>query len=838
MIHQLIKGYIDGQILVVFISLVCLLFSGKVSAQETEYSSTEFEETKKMDAILVIDNSLSMDFKGHDPEGNRFEGAKIFIDKCEESDNIALVDFSSSTILLLPLTKVTKGRKTVIKEVVSTVRSDRKLTDIYSALEVALQELRSNSVNPLHIPVVVLLTDGETDVIDGTPEQKHKAAKLSEKMLLSKLLPAYQENYVPIYTIALKNAIDTSLLQILAEKSKLPEQLNEQHYFHVSPGIDLINSFSKIISQIKKKPRVAEKFHFTGEPIEKTTTTIPLTKKIGFEVLLGHREGMNIALRNPKDEIVEPTSFGKKYNFYEVDKPQPGQWKVSIEGEGENEVILAMFRDEEITINLPFPIRFQLGDKILIFANVKYKGSIVNSSTVIELSGRKRMFSIKQLLLLIHRPDGRTEGPFGLEKQMGSYTYSYENADIVGKYTLNFKLIGDIEGKEIQIEAQKEISVFQGVGRPVVSFEKLKEKYTPLSPIELKIVVKKNAELMQHSSIKVKAHSPRGSKALSIPRRNLALYSLTFTETEKEGEYTFTIEESEDYEAIETQQIVSITPLSIFPLRLLLTILIVVFTTVGLGAAAIKLRKWILAMKSRLLVKEFQEKTQPEIIKDVGTTFAMPDEILLWEDFTAVEQIYFLKQEGICSLTCAVGNNVILNDLILSKSEKATLNNGDVIRVNGLGFKVGLAEDKPASVLLYYLEGVMIKIYRTVEKVAWLVKKIATRALLVGDVIPMNFIKGDILYVGQDEGMEFPKPNDISIPHPSVTPRQISIRKDNSSNCFLTALDGKTVVNGHPLRREDKWRLRNNDAIKIGDFVFSFVILDDKPHLKLVEYHD
>ncbi|MFQ6114844.1 MAG: VWA domain-containing protein, partial [bacterium] len=201
-----------------------------------------------------------------------------------------------------------------MKKLVSTVRSGRKLTDINSALELALQELRSDRANPLHIPVVILLTDGEIDVVEGTPTQKRLAAQRSEKILLSKTLPAYPKNYIPIYTIALKSVIDTSLLQILAERSKLPQQVNEEHYFQVSSGADLVEIFSKIISQIKKQPRVAEKFHFTGEPIKQTTTTTPFTKKIGFDVILDHKENMDITLKNPEGEIVEPTSQEKKYN--------------------------------------------------------------------------------------------------------------------------------------------------------------------------------------------------------------------------------------------------------------------------------------------------------------------------------------------------------------------------------------------------------------------------------------------------------------------------------------------------------------------------------------------
>ena len=84
------------------------------------------DSPKGIDAVLLIDNSGSMDWLGHDPEGNRFEGARIFIDKSEEGDNIALIDFSGSSERIMPLTKVTQARKSTMKSIVSTVRSNRK----------------------------------------------------------------------------------------------------------------------------------------------------------------------------------------------------------------------------------------------------------------------------------------------------------------------------------------------------------------------------------------------------------------------------------------------------------------------------------------------------------------------------------------------------------------------------------------------------------------------------------------------------------------------------------------------------------------------------------------
>ncbi|RLC67461.1 MAG: hypothetical protein DRI52_10845, partial [Chloroflexi bacterium] len=143
-------------------------------------------EERNLALCLLIDNAGSMDCAGHDPKGLRWEAAKLVIDKTRKGDYICLVDFSDRPFILQPLIRVdgSSAQKRRIKERSGVILSNRKLTDIDSALKVALDQLKAA---PSKITkAVILLTDGEVDVVEGTPQEKKVAAEMSKSVILSK----------------------------------------------------------------------------------------------------------------------------------------------------------------------------------------------------------------------------------------------------------------------------------------------------------------------------------------------------------------------------------------------------------------------------------------------------------------------------------------------------------------------------------------------------------------------------------------------------------------------------------------------------------------------------
>ena len=817
------RDSIDGRI-DIFIAILILIALGEVCVQAQSLNSNA---SQNMDVVLVIDNSGSMDWRGHDPEGARFESVRIFIDKSEEGDNIALIDFSSSSELILPLTKITKARESIMKSIVSTVRSDRRLTDIDSALRLALQELSGNRANLAHTPVVILLTDGEIDVVKGTPEQKQLAAKRSESILFSETIPKYVQNYIPIYTVALKSGMDASVLEKIAKQTKLREQVNERHYFFVLPGTELVEIFSTILGQIKKQSRVTKKYHFTGEPIHQATDTTSLTKKLDVDVLLDHREDMQVTLKGPDGQIVQPSSQGDKYNLYRINNPTPGKWYVSVKGEGENEVIIATNVDDDIKIDLPFASRFKLGEDIPIFANIVYKNKVVEGSVVeVELSGQKHPFELKEFLLSIQKPDGSESGPFPLKRKGGSYTYFYKEADMVGNYTLNFDLKANLMNRDIKLLAQRKVYVFQTVEPPTVLFKKLKEKYSIGDTVPIEFSVTKNARLMQNSSIPVEVSSLQGSEVISVPRKGLKTYSFSFTQTDQEGEYSFTAPKTEEYKVIGFQQsIVIVTPF-VFPWKLLVAG-ITLFAIIGLLILS-KIKGWHPWRKRPAKIIEMSELVE-EIRKEEDRP--IPDEILIWDKYSLAGYIHMakrmqLEKDHSYYLEYFGNVNIVLNDTLLSEGS-AVINPGDIVKLDKLTFEISLSD----NVTISETEDIRVAIFDKGDLIRWFVLSATLRPPQESDIIPLTFVRGDIVHIGRIWALQRIEPNDIMLLHPSVADRHITIRRDDDFNYFLKAL-GKTVLNGSVMEHEGEEQINDGDIVKIG--VFTFRIILERNRLRLI----
>ena len=117
---------------------------------------------KSIDAVLLIDSSGSMAWKDRDPGGLRKEGAKLFVDLCENNDRIGIMDFSTETNIVFPLYEIfTPQDKIVLKEKIDKIEAKGEFTDIVLALQTALKEMsraRNDSTK-----AVIFLTDGEID---------------------------------------------------------------------------------------------------------------------------------------------------------------------------------------------------------------------------------------------------------------------------------------------------------------------------------------------------------------------------------------------------------------------------------------------------------------------------------------------------------------------------------------------------------------------------------------------------------------------------------------------------------------------------------------------------
>ncbi len=739
-----------------------------------------------------------MDYAEHDREALRFQAAKILIDKCKAGDNLALVDFSGKSILLQPLTRITgdKRQKEYLKRQISTIKSDRRLTDIDAALRTALQEF-SKEKGSQNKKAVVLLTDGEIDTVVGSKAEKRQAARLSEEQILNNTVHGYLQNDIAIYAVALTDKSDQDFLEELADTTKSPQQAGEKYYFFSPSNTQLVDIFSQIINQLRGLAVSTHTFRVDGEVVQDILMVDPLAEEAEFQFTFEKGKKVNVNLRNPSKKIVQPTATEDTYQLYSLQNPEQGTWKATITSDENAMVTQTIAVAEDIQIATPFPNKFQGGTSWSIIANVKYKGkSMVENQFRVEINGAESIFSIEKLTVRIQHPNGKQKGPYTLKNSYGDYVFTYKSADTPGLYVLRFELKGNISGEDVKVRTEKYITVVADTGIPQLTFRKLKESYSVSEPINLEIEVTKNADAVHAQHILAHISSPDGSSTVGIPRKGQKLYELAYKQTDIEGEYTFTIAESKEYTIKTPSQKVTLLPAkNSSP---------IIFIGIALGIALLGC-----GIVATILVKRgiFQKLTKPklrktntaiEAIKNIKKDISQKVSKETPVPSAEMEPTDSESDEGITPIVNAMIGDIFSNssdEKIAADDEEITPTEPDVV------------EATPASV--------------PDEQIVADDEEITPAE---SDVVEVTL--SDILANFPDEIVHQRKDGIIQL---SLKKKKDAVARQSFVQVVVES--GQISINNKVVY-ESEGKMVNNDTIKIGAFSFKIVIKDGNMQLQ------
>ncbi|GGE79492.1 VWA domain-containing protein [Priestia taiwanensis] len=192
-------------------------FSSYILLNKTELDKVWAQEMKPphsgeiVDVELVIgfsiDSSGSMDL--NDPKGIRKQTAKKFVDKLDDNDKAAVIDFDMYADVLTPLT----SDKDTIKEAIDRIDSWGG-TNLTAGMRAAIDALKDNESD---VKYVILLTDG----------QGYYNHNLTKEAI---------DRGIVVFTIGLGNDIDEGLLQKIATETG-------GKYYHASTTDDLDGIF-------------------------------------------------------------------------------------------------------------------------------------------------------------------------------------------------------------------------------------------------------------------------------------------------------------------------------------------------------------------------------------------------------------------------------------------------------------------------------------------------------------------------------------------------------------------------------------------------------------------
>lgn len=189
--------FLDGRLMVSIGAVVCLVlvFLGTLLF-EWVYDHQQIKAFKGNSYIFVLDESGSM--SGNDPENIRYSAVNDVMDAMDADFPYAAYSFSDGYELLRDMAPQSAGK------LVRAADADMKMgmTNIRTAMEGLLEDIRSGRIASGTQPHVILMTDGAASDIDSL------FGFISNK----KFIQEYQKAGIPISTVGLGLA-DTALLQ-------------------------------------------------------------------------------------------------------------------------------------------------------------------------------------------------------------------------------------------------------------------------------------------------------------------------------------------------------------------------------------------------------------------------------------------------------------------------------------------------------------------------------------------------------------------------------------------------------------------------------------------------
>lgn len=206
------------------------IIDGEVSAEVSHFSTYILLNKKALDEVwqremkppltgdlknvelvigFAIDSSGSMSW--NDPTGIRLQTAKDFVDKLDDNDKAAVIDFDYYATVLSSLT----NDKMAIKDAIGLIDSSGG-TSLTAGMQASINEIKDD---PSSVKYIILLTDGVGDY-DSTLTQQ--AIDLG----------------IVVYTIGLGYGIDETLLMKIAADTG-------GSYYHAESSGDLIEIFNQ-----------------------------------------------------------------------------------------------------------------------------------------------------------------------------------------------------------------------------------------------------------------------------------------------------------------------------------------------------------------------------------------------------------------------------------------------------------------------------------------------------------------------------------------------------------------------------------------------------------------
>ncbi|MBP1176078.1 Mg-chelatase subunit ChlD [Paenibacillus sp. PvR133] len=344
------------------IGIICTMIMTSILAWQPQMANAASPSASKVDAVLVVDVSNSMNTSDPGKIGN--EAMKMFIDMLStQNDKVGIVAYTDVVQREKALLNITsEADKQELKTFIDGLNRGA-YTDTSVGVKEAIRILQDGKTAG-HAPMIVMLADGNNDFNKTTG----RAESQSDQDMAQAVAEA-KNSGVPIYTIGL-NA-DGKL-----NKKKLADiaQQTGGKSFITSSADDLPNILSEIFaSNLKLKVVPLQSITANGD-YQDVTVTVPNDSVLEANISIMSSKPVDARLIDPSGNTKPiPSSDvllskSKSYSLIKLLKPVAGDWKLQVKGvqQDQIDINLVFNYDLELKMDAPSAKSYKKGDAVQI----------------------------------------------------------------------------------------------------------------------------------------------------------------------------------------------------------------------------------------------------------------------------------------------------------------------------------------------------------------------------------------------------------------------------------------------------------------------------------------